>query len=288
MIAGQRRWSRGCELPRLRAMKDYIAPKWLATLQRNRVAGFAELWDLEADWFEDPNQRRGGWSGVSRCQFRLAAGGSAGFFLKRQENHVHRTLLHPWRGVPTLVREMRNLARYQAAGVPTLVPVYFAQRRIEGRMRALLLTEELLAYRSLSDWMRDWRRAGWPPREERTMILSALAELLRRMHRHHLQHNCCYPKHLFLRRDDAAWQACIIDLEKTKRTLRRNSARIRDLSTLHRHAPYWSRSDRLRFFLAYLGLDRLDARAKGLARKVLRDAARKLPQPSRGAPRAAG
>jgi len=262
-------------------MRDFIAPHWAETLQRNGVASFAALWNLDTEWFESPNRRRGGWSGVVRCELRLADGGRAGFFLKRQEDHVHRSILHPWRGVATLVREMRNVARYQEAGVPTLVPVYFAQRRVDGRMRAVLLTEELSGYRSLQDWMQDWRGSGWPARRERHAVLQALAELLRRMHGHRLQHNCCYPKHLFLKRDDAGWRARIIDLEKTKRTLWHTAARVRDLSTLHRHAPAWKRSDRMRFFLAYLGKDRLDPAAKRLARRVLRDAVRKLPDPSR-------
>jgi hypothetical protein len=63
----------------------------------------------------------------------------------------------------------------------------------------------------------------------------------------------------------------VIDLEKTKRRWRRNAARVRDLSTLDRYSEGWTRSERLRFFLHYLGEPRLTPRVKRLARKVAQD-----------------
>ena len=134
-----------------------------------------------------------------------------------------------------------------------------------------MITKELAGYRSLREIEQDWQRRGWPSRGERLPLLYAVADLLRRMHACHLQHNCLYPKHVFLRCDLGQWAARVIDLEKTKRPWLRSVAQVRDLSTLSRYSTAWSRSDRLRFFLRYLGQQRLTRGAKHLARKVLRD-----------------
>jgi hypothetical protein len=190
---------------------------------------------------------------VSRCPVRLADGETAWLFVKRQESHAHRNLLHPWPGVPTFEREMRNIRRYRRCGIPALEPVLFARRRIAGDQRAVLITEELQGFRSLEDIEAEWETSERPPRRERLEVAYAVADLLARMHAHGLQHNCLYPKHVLLRRNGGAWEAHVIDLEKTKRPLLRSFARVRDVSTLNRHARGWSRSERLRFFLRCMG-----------------------------------
>jgi len=256
-------------------MREAVTERWRTILAHNGLAGFDALWDLDADWFEPPNRRRGGWSGVSRYRMRCPDGGSAGVFIKRQENHDYRTLLHPLRGIPTFLRELRNIQRYRRCQAPALEPVYFAWRRYHGRHQAILITEELAGYRSLLEIQEEWQRQGWPPRAERLPVLHAVADLARRIHACRLQHNCLYPKHVLLRRGQAGWEARVIDLEKTKRRWRRIVARVRDLSTLNRYCIGWSRTDRLRFFLRYLGKPRLTPQAKRLAQKVLRDVRRK-------------
>jgi hypothetical protein len=80
-------------------------------LTASHLADFEALWSVSTDWHEAPNERRGGWSGVSR---HVLADGSA-IFLKRQENHLCRTLRHPIRGIPTFYREYRNILRLQRA-----------------------------------------------------------------------------------------------------------------------------------------------------------------------------
>jgi hypothetical protein len=252
-------------------MPELVTEQWRGIMASNGLAGFDALWALQADWFEPPNRRRGGWSGVSRYRLRRPDGSSVGVFVKRQEDHGYRTLLHPLRGLPTFVRELANIQRYRRCGVPTLEPVYCAWRLHQGRQQAILVTEELAGYRSLLEIERDWQQQGWPPRAERLPVLYAVADLVRRMHACRLQHNCLYPKHVFLRRGQAGWQARVIDLEKTKRPWCRRLAQVRDLSTLSRYSAGWSRSERLRFFLRYLGQPRLTLPAKRLARKVLRD-----------------
>ena len=85
-------------------------------LSASQLADFEGLWSLSSDWHEAPNERRGGWSGVSR---HVLNDGSA-IFLKRPENHLCRTLRHPWRGIPTFYREDLNILRLGAHQVGTV------------------------------------------------------------------------------------------------------------------------------------------------------------------------
>lgn len=249
-------------------MKEYCPDRWRAILQHNGLESFDRLWSLECGWFEPPNQRRGGWSGVSRCELQLPLGGSVGMFLKRQENHITRTLLHPF-GMPTSAREIQNILRFKRAGLPTAEPVYFAVRKIGGKMRAILGTEELTGYEPLDNCVERWSRQGWPDHRQRRLLMQAVAATMRRMHNLRIQHGCFYPKHIFLRVEGNDIQVRIIDLEKAKVRPLRRFAVFRDLFTLNRLSPDWSRTDRLRFLLTYLDLDQFDPDARMLWRRVI-------------------
>lgn len=258
-------------------MKDFINERWRSILAFNELNDFDALWKLDAEWFEAPNQRRGGWSGVARCELPLPEGGSAAIFLKRQENHGTRSLLHPVNGVPTFLREFKRIMAYRGNAIPTLEPVFFGMRLRGKDQRAILATEELTGFVSLEDCVQGWMRDGVPPRAERLPILKAVAELLRKMHDHGIRHGCFFPKHVFIRTDaDGSVEACVIDLEKSRRHPLRVMCALRDLYSLSYYSSSaWSRADRIRFFKQYLGIPRLDAYAKWLWRSVVARSARK-------------
>lgn len=249
-------------------MKDYFPDQWRDILRHNKLDSFDALWNLQADWFEPPNERRGGWSGVSRCELDSPKGGKVAVFLKRQENHVTRTLLHPF-GMSTFIREIENILRFKNAGIPALEPVYFAVRKVDGNLRAILCTEALDGYEPLEDLTERWLKEGWPERKKRQRLMQVVASVMSRMHDHKIQHNCFYPKHIFVRFTENAIDVRIIDLEKAKVKLLRRYATFRDLYALNRHAQGWSRTDRLRFLLLYLERKRLDRHAKELWRKIV-------------------
>lgn len=248
-------------------MKDHLVDRWRAILQHNNLDSFESLWALEAGWFEAPNQRRGGWSGVSRCDLELPEAGKIGVFLKRQENHITRTFMHPF-GMPTFVREMQNILLFKRAGVPALEPVFFAVRKVAGDLRAILCTEALDGYEPLENMVERWLTEGWPDRKKRKELMAAVASVMTQMHEHKIQHNCFYPKHIFVRTSEAGVDIRIIDLEKAKVRCLRRFPTFRDLYTLNRHSQSWSRTDRLRFFLLYLGRKCLDSDAKELWRSL--------------------
>lgn len=250
-------------------MNDYLAADWQKIFELNGLRSFADFWKLEAAWFEAPNQRRGGWSGVARCELQLPGGGTTRVFLKRQENHTTRTFAHPFRGEPTFLREFRCIVRYRECGIPSLTPLYFAWRREEGKLRAVLMTEELAGFRSLDDVAREWTQTP-PGLKLRRAVIEAVAQLLRQIHSSRLRHNCFYPKHVFVRLKDGAVETRVIDLEKTKVHPFGRDRSYRDLGTLNRHARDWSRADRVRFFKAFFGLDRLTPESKKKWRRLAR------------------
>ena len=254
--------------------QDYLASRWLPALQAAGLDRFEALWTLDAGWVEEPNRRRGGWSGVSRCQMELPEGGRVGVYIKRQQDHVCRTLAHPLRGMPTLRREFRNLLRYRAYGLPTVEPLFYAERLVEGHRRAILVTRELAGYASLQRCLGYWDRFGWPQAGVRRDIIRSLAAVTRQLHRHHLQHNCFYPGHLFIGEERGRMVICILDLEKTKWRLSTRRAMLRDLDTLNRRSPEWSRTDRLRFLLDYLGRSRADDRVRRVWKRLAARAGR--------------
>ncbi|GMQ91616.1 MAG: lipopolysaccharide kinase InaA family protein [Gammaproteobacteria bacterium] len=255
-------------------MREWFHPEWKPLLSAQGLNQFDAIWGLELGWFEEPNKCRGGWSGVSRMDVRTVNGDTRGIFIKRQENHVYKSLMHPLKGEPTSVREFENIKRYHHAGVPTLNVVYFAARNNNGKRQAILITEELSGYKPLDQFITENR----PILSEKRNIVAVLAAAIRCLHDHHLQHNCLYPKHIFIKQQENGIDVRLIDLEKTKRRWRRMSACLRDLDTLNRHSPQWSRTDRLRFLLAYMGQTNMDKGAKTLWRRLDKKRKKKSPR----------
>ncbi len=249
-------------------MNEYIPDRWRGLLQENGLDSFEALWNFEGDWFEAPNQRRGGWSGVSRIELRDGDGTGTAVFVKKQQDHVYRDWRHPFAGRPTFLREINSILRYQAFGIPSLEAVYFGQRRVDGHQRALLVTVALDGYTALEEL-----QYAWSSRAQRLSAIQACAALARSIHAHGYWHGCLYPKHLLLKMsadDGLVEQVRVIDLEKSRPSRRLGSDRVRDLTTLNRRVVGISRADRMRFLLAYLGIARLNSTGKRLWRRIER------------------
>lgn len=249
--------------------QDFINEGWRSILAYNDLSDFDSLWQLEASWYEEPNHRRGGWSGVSRYELKAPEGGTRAIFLKRQENHGTPSLRHPVRGVPTFSREFKRIMDYRNKGIPTLEPVYFAMRKVGKDQRAILITEELTGFVSLEDRIQTWLKEGTPARPLRHSILKAIAVLLQGMHAHGIRHSCFFPKHVFVRlNDDGGVDVRVIDLEKSRWRPFKTQCAMRDLYSFNRFSSFWSNSDRLWFFKEYLKIPRLTSYAKWLWRNI--------------------
>lgn len=208
-------------------MNDFIAQADRPTLERHGLASFDALWSVQLTAVDEPNVERGGWSSV----FRLELDGSA-FYLKRQSNHLTRALAHPF-GEPTFAREFRNIRRYARLGVPALQASFFGQRKVGGERRAILLTRALDGWKDLDGWLKRWSELDDSQHEA---IIGAVGGLARTLHQAGQMHGCFYPKHIFLREEGGRWQACLIDLEKTRPLLLGRRDRIKDLEPLVRRA----------------------------------------------------
>ncbi|MNP23120.1 Lipopolysaccharide kinase (Kdo/WaaP) family protein [compost metagenome] len=109
--------------------------------------------------------------------------------------------------------------------------------------------------RALDGWTDlDTLLADWPALERgrREAVLRACGTLAQVLHNGRQVHGCFYPKHIFLRARGEAYQAQLIDLEKTRPLLLGWRDRVKDLEPLLRRAPIWSEGEVRLFLSAYL------------------------------------
>lgn len=225
-------------------MKDFLAKEHAERLQHHQLADFESLWALQLDCVDDPNLGRGGYSMVAH----LSVDGHP-YYLKRQTSHLAYSWRHPL-GEPTLAREFRNIRLYQQLKIPALQAAFFGQRRVGHEQRAILLTPALEGWCDLGHWLKHWPKLEPIQRQH---ILQAVGRLARQLHQQHLVHGCFYPKHIFLRDCAQYFEACLIDLEKTRRPLFwRDNCAIRDLEPLIRRARVWSEAEVDGLLSAYL------------------------------------
>ncbi|AMZ72968.1 MULTISPECIES: lipopolysaccharide kinase InaA family protein [Pseudomonas] len=224
-------------------MTDFLAAEDRALLQRHGLDSFEALWARQLDAVDVPNTLGDGWSSV----FRLDLEGQ-GYYLKRQSNYLTRTLSHPF-GEPSFSREFRNISRYRQLGIPALQAVFYGQRKVNGEVRAVLLTRALDGWDDLDSLLRRWSTLT---AAQRTTILKACGQLARRLHGMHQVHGCFYPKHIFLQASDSGYQAQLIDLEKTRPLLFGLRDRIKDLEPLLRRASIWSHDEVRQLLSVYL------------------------------------
>lgn len=241
-------------------MNDFIEPAIADLLEQHQLNSFTALWDLQLEAVDEPNTERGGWSSVAKLTLAEHT-----FYLKRQINHLTRSLQQPL-GEPTFAREMRNIQRYQQLGIPALSAAYFAQRKIAGEQRAILMTHALEGWQDLSDWLQRWSQLSGA---EQKGIVTACGVLAKTLHKAGQVHGCFYPKHIFLQQHPTGFTAQLIDLEKTRPLLLGRRDRIKDLEPLFRRAqPVWGREQVQLFLQSYLDntdemaywLQRLEAR----------------------------
>ena len=223
-------------------MKRYLDSAAQQLLQKHQLDSFDKLWNLSLEAVDQPNTERGGYSTVSR----LELGGQA-FYLKRQRNHLTRSLCHPL-GEPTFAREMRNILHYKKLGIPALEAAFFAQRRHNGEHQAILLTYALDGWQDLSYWLNQWSELT---SQQQTEIIVACATLAKTLHQAKQVHGCFYPKHIFLQAANQGFTAKLIDLEKTRYLWLGVKDQVKDLDPLFRRSSYaWGEAE-MRIFLQH-------------------------------------
>ncbi len=202
---------------------------------------FEQWWQQQGDWVEEPNNRRGGSSGVQRI--RQQDGNL--LYAKRQVGHIYRSLLHPF-GRPTVLRELRALTRLSLLGINVPQVVYCGtERDADNTWRALLVTAEFKGFIEIDQWHASGgrERHGEAFHEK---VMNAVGQMIARMNNARWQHNCLYSKHVFIRvegeGEHASFEVGVLDLEKSRRRFTRQQAARHDLRQLRRHSS-WSAAD---------------------------------------------
>ncbi|WDE96589.1 lipopolysaccharide kinase InaA family protein [Lentisphaera profundi] len=193
---------------------------------KNLFTDFDSIWNMELPAVEEPNKRRGGWSGVYIYDHVDTDGKTERFFVKRQENHYKKTLLNPLKGRLTFDLEYINIQKFQARQVPVVEAIFFEKRKFNGKDQAILITKNLEGYTPLDDLLRT------SPVSEHESLLKKSGELIRQMHDANLVHRCLHPKHLFLKKTSNTYEGAFIDLEKVREASFNKNSKRDDLRRL--------------------------------------------------------
>lgn len=239
-------------------IKDYFyTPQTRNIFSANHLDSFDALWDLECEWFEEPNYRRNGWSGVVKYTLHGEHAEEYPVFIKRQENHNCRTLLHPLQGMPTFRREFINIRRLRKQQIPTLKSLFYAERRVYGKHRAILVTKSLEGFLSIEDY---WNQFPELNSILRKWIMQRTGQVLRNLHDAHFRHNCLYSKHIFVRINDISaaqeQDVRLIDLEKLKWMPSKPHIMRNDLGRMIRRCAPMSREDLEHMLNSYLSTNK--------------------------------
>lgn len=184
-------------------------------------------------------------------------------------------------GTSKVRREYENLEQLRAWGLDAPAPVAYGEERRNGwLLRSYLISEGVPDPLSLDLFIRDVLPT-LPPAErprQREDLVRALADYTKRLHDHLFVHHDYFWRNILLSGKSLA-HFFLIDSHKgcTWNSWADARNRAKDLATLDAPAPwYFRRSERLRFFLTYLGHERLRPADKDLLRLVL-----KLAEPMR-------
>ncbi|MBE0575112.1 MAG: lipopolysaccharide core heptose(I) kinase RfaP [Desulfuromonadales bacterium] len=212
-----------------------------------------------------------------RSVFRFEIGDRA-FYLKR--NRLHRTELFKQlsRGKlpPRSARqEWTSIQAVSQAGIPTVKPVAFGERIFFGiETASFTVTEELYGAHPLDELVYD-KFNGPEKFHEKRALIRQLAGLARHLHGAGMNHQDFYLNHFFLGEDNELF---LLDLQRVqRRACTPEYSIIKDLAQLAfsaRRFPFITRSDHLRFLLAYLGESRLSRGSRRLLTRVGRKAER--------------
>lgn len=247
------------------------APR-LETLLRD--AGLLDIESVsqrEFDWFEAPNKRRGGWSGVSRIVLNPEApeGEQKAVFLKIQQNHYYRapnTFL-----LKRLTFEREFAAMSTLAQVTDDIPevILFAKWEENGNQGCILITESLEDWLPLGPWLMGSHTKPAPDPETFKKALEGIASTARAIHAEGWVHMCFSAKHLFLRQNASGdFDVRVVDLEKTRKRIGLGRRTYKDCSHFMRHTPKLSDKFKIHFLKAYFQTEHFTAEHKALIAKM--------------------
>ena len=252
-------------------IKEWHSPEIEPLLNKAGLLDIESVTQREFDWFEEPNKRRGGWSGVTRIVLNPEApkAKQKAAFLKIQQNHFYIAPNTYFRKRLTFEREFAAMTALRPAcpAIPNVL--MFAQWEKDGNRGAILVTEALDGWLLLRDWQKG--RAELPKPDKATLhkALEAIAATSREINQAGWIHMCFSAKHLFVRPDQTgSFSVKTIDLEKTRKRIGLGRRTVKDCSHFMRHTPGLEDADKLHYLQAYFQTKTFSPRQMKLIRKM--------------------
>lgn len=190
---------------------------------------FDKVWNWPREWVEPINERRGGWSGVTKHQLKNTNGNSLTVYLKRQENQTRRARASFYRPRPSFWFEYNSLSKVNSTQPIGPKLLCYSQRSFHGDLQAILVSASLEGYLNLEEIL---NTPTLTPRYEE--FLRSAGKVIRALHQLNLVHGALYTKHIFLDTESAHCQ--LIDFEKTYRPFFMRRAQKQDIDRLFRRS----------------------------------------------------
>ncbi len=251
--------------------KSWVSPEYESQLQAAGLLDLESVSKRDFEWFEAPNRRRGGWSGVARIVLNPEAPESEqrAVFLKIQQNHFYIAPNTFFRKRLTFEREFAAMQALQphCQAIPKVI--LFARWSRDGDQGCVLITEALDTWHPLRHWLLGKHSTPPPDQETLHRCLRAIATTAREIHQAGWVHMCFSAKHLFLKeQDDGSFAARVVDLEKTRKRIGLGRRTSKDCSHFMRHTPSLTDADKLCFLKAYFRTDHFTPAQKALIRRM--------------------
>ena len=229
-------------------MEALLSPDYQDLLVKNKLADFEAFWQLPENWVEVPNQRRGGWSGVSTTEIIDNNGEVITLYIKRQHDHTFRSIRHPF-GKPTAWREYNNNQALKNCGIPVPASVFYQEVKIGKHSRAVMATIGIKHPVDLKAWLKENNTTKTTVDE----TLKNIASDVRKMHDAGFEHRALHGKHILLEgHHNTAPKHFFIDLETVKHRVPNLIIRVRDICQLFRHTSTIDSLQRELFLAQYL------------------------------------
>lgn len=251
--------------------KIQISTQWKAQLEKAGLLDLEAVANRQFDWFEPPNHRRGGWSGVSRIILNPEAlpEDQVPVFLKIQQNHWFRAPNNFFRRQLTFVRENESMT--QIAPVVSCTPevLLFGQWTSGPDTGAVIITRALDGWHPLNGWLQGKNSLVPPDQTTLLKVFESIASTSRLLNNAGWVHLSFSAKHLFVRpNNDSAYDVCLIDYEKCRRHLSSGYRTIKDCSHFMRHTPLMTDALKREYLKFYFQTDVFSPAHRRLIKKM--------------------
>ena len=245
--------------------KMFIADDWQPLLRAQRLDTVEGLWSHTGGKIVK--------SAPSTEVRRLEVDGRQLYLKKYWVTHPNQLLSGIARGVlfgrSKVRREYENLARLRDWGLDAPAPVAYGEvRRAGWLVRSVLVSEGIAQPLPLDEFIRN--QLPLQP-SLRDVLIGRLADYVRCLHEHNFAHQDLYWRNIILN-GTSLEHFHLIDAHKSRCWSAANElpCRAQDLATLDAPAPwFFRRSERLRFYLRYIGHNKLADHDKQLIRLAL-------------------